>query len=219
MTSLEDFKGNINVELRNKSGTYHILNLVNKKLYIGSTNNLYKRMYEHYRNLIQNKHPNKHLQNAWNKYGEDNFRFFVNGINEDVSTLINDEQFRIDLFVKHRPDLLYNINLTAGSVLGFKHSNDTKKKLSENHLGKKPSEETRKKMSITRRAQLHGAKLTEQDVINIKLQIRANISIRKISEKYNIDVSQIYRIKKGEQWGWVEIPNDYLNEQVGDLYN
>lgn len=215
--SLENFKGNTNVDLKNKSGTYHILNLVNKKLYIGSTNNLYKRMYEHYNNLIQNKHPNKHLQNAWNKYGEDNFRFFVNGINEDVSNLISDEQFRIDLFVKHSPDLLYNINLTAGSVLGFKHSNETKKKLSESHLGKKPSEETRKRMSITRRSQLHGAKLTEQDIINIKLQIRANISIRKISEEFNIDVSQIYRIKRGEQWGWVNIPNEYNNEQVGDL--
>jgi len=215
--SREDFKGNTFVNLRNRSGIYHILNLVNKKMYIGSAKNLYKRMNEHYGNLTQNKHPNKHLQNAWNKYGEENFKFFVSGIIEDDNHLLKEEQLRIDLFLQNRPDLLYNINPTAGSLLGFKHSEETKKKLSEIHLGKKHSEETRQKMSLIRRKQLRNAKLTEYDVINIKIKIQNNISISKIAEEFNIDVSQIYRIKRGEQWGWVNIPDDYLIKQVGDL--
>jgi len=51
------------------SGIYKILNTVNNKFYIGSAVNLNSRFRTHKANLINNKHPNKHLQAAFNKYG------------------------------------------------------------------------------------------------------------------------------------------------------
>lgn len=60
-----------------KSGVYVIKNLVNNKVYVGSSKNLYARELEHFRNLKNNKHENKHLQRAYNKYGRDNFAFEV----------------------------------------------------------------------------------------------------------------------------------------------
>lgn len=53
-------------------GVYLILNLVNRKFYIGSTIVSFKKRFrDHKRKLTQNKHGNIHLQSAWNKYGAD----------------------------------------------------------------------------------------------------------------------------------------------------
>lgn len=59
------------------SGIYEILNKLNGKRYIGSTKELNVREKTHFRNLKENKHPNKHLQFAVNKYGIKNFEFSV----------------------------------------------------------------------------------------------------------------------------------------------
>lgn len=54
-------------------GIYKIINLKNNKIYFGSSNNLYKRSADHFSALRKGKHENKHLQSAFNKYGEDSF--------------------------------------------------------------------------------------------------------------------------------------------------
>ena len=56
---------------------YKILNNVNGKFYIGSTNNFNNRKITHLTKLNKGKHENKYLQRAWNKYGEDNFEFII----------------------------------------------------------------------------------------------------------------------------------------------
>ena len=58
-----------------ESGIYKILNNINGKIYIGSTKNFNKRWVTHKYLLRLNKHENKHLQYAWNKYGEVHFEF------------------------------------------------------------------------------------------------------------------------------------------------
>lgn len=62
---------------------YKIVNLVNDKFYVGSTTNKKVRFREHRKQLRGNRHHCKHLQAAWNKYGEEKFLFVVI---EEVST-------------------------------------------------------------------------------------------------------------------------------------
>lgn len=59
------------------SGIYCIINILNNKKYIGSSRNIYSRWYKHRANLRGGYHPDSYLQNAWDKYGEENFYFII----------------------------------------------------------------------------------------------------------------------------------------------
>lgn len=56
---------------------YKIVNTINGKFYVGSTTNTRERFRTHRKRLRSNRHHCKHLQAAWNKYGEPMFVFMV----------------------------------------------------------------------------------------------------------------------------------------------
>ena len=56
---------------------YQIENLVTHESYIGQTINFKQRQRTHINQLKSNRHENPKLQNAWNKYGEQEFHFRV----------------------------------------------------------------------------------------------------------------------------------------------
>lgn len=130
------------------AGIYEIKNKKNGHRYIGSSVSIKDRWNTHISNLRRNKHTSKHLQNAFNKYGEDAFEFSVLETC-DVHVLAIREQNCIDTM---RPE--YNIRSITVSNLGIKHTNEAKQKMSDSHKGKntwmkgrKFSDETRQKMS------------------------------------------------------------------------
>lgn len=57
----------------NTCGIYKIVNKTTGQCYVGQSQRIEKRLKEHFRLLRWNKHPNQHLQNAYNKYGVENF--------------------------------------------------------------------------------------------------------------------------------------------------
>lgn len=101
-------------------GIYKILNIDTKDFYIGSSLNVYRRMYSHQTLLRNNRHPNIHLQRAWNKYGQEKFEYIVL---EYVDCKINERQLhRIEQ--QYLDDLIpsYNISRDAISPLSTKHA-------------------------------------------------------------------------------------------------
>ena len=86
------------------SGIYCIINIKNSKKYIGSSKNIRQRLWSHRAELRHNKHENSHLQNAWNKYGEHNFDYYILEKCEE-SLLLEKEQLYIDTI---NPE--YNMN-------------------------------------------------------------------------------------------------------------
>lgn len=66
------------------SGIYLITNTVNQKKYIGSSVNINRRWKQHRWALCMNRHRNAHLQAAWNKYGEQSFKFEILCLTDDL---------------------------------------------------------------------------------------------------------------------------------------
>jgi len=134
-----------------KSVIYQITNSVNNKIYIGSAVYFNARKATHLYTLRNGKHRNTHLQNAYNKYGEENFIFtIIEYVDRDL--LLEREQHYLDLLIfskqiKH-DDIAYNKNKLATSGFGRIVSDETKRKLSESHKGHKHKEETKAKMRL-----------------------------------------------------------------------
>lgn len=92
---------------RSRSGVYVITNLVNGKLYIGSSCDLDRRKSDHFRQLSGGYHSNTYLQNSWNRYGEENFTFIELELCEPDKCLER-EQYWLDEFQTYVFDNGYN---------------------------------------------------------------------------------------------------------------
>lgn len=114
-------KKNIQLVDKNISGVYEIRNILNNKTYYGSSYHIRVRLLEHRSYLLSNKHHNKKLQNAYNKYGEHNFEFRIVETCEPIrNTLLNIEQKYLDL------NPWYNINKYAdGGDIGIRKTENS----------------------------------------------------------------------------------------------
>ena len=154
-----------------KAGIYKITSIKGNIIYVGSSANLKSRKYQHFWLLFRNRHPNTILQNYYNKYGKDNFKWEIleyiqrtDKLEEFKSILLNREQYYLDTLKSYQRNIGFNISSVAGSTIGNKPSPETllkrsislkgriftqehKNKISESHKGKKFSEETKRKMS------------------------------------------------------------------------
>ena len=119
------------------SGIYKITS-PSGKFYIGSSKNIKKRWRSHRSELSRGKHANKALQRAFNKYGNLDFEVIIICRFED---LLLYEQIAIDGLL---PD--YNVLRVAGRLDGYRHSDETRRRLSESHKGRKLPPEQRAKI-------------------------------------------------------------------------
>jgi group I intron endonuclease len=156
-----------------KSGIYQIRNTCNGKIYVGSASDFASRKSKHFFDLRNDKHINKHLQRAFKKYSEENFVFEiieciekVEDIKEFRKLMLEREQYWIDNLNVCDSNYGYNINPTAGSCLGVKRSEESKKKMSESQkgiqagdknpmYGKTHTEEARKNISNAQKLRQH----------------------------------------------------------------
>lgn len=131
------------------TGVYKISNIMSGDCYIGSSVNIEGRMREHFNLLRKGRHHSNHLQNAFSKYGEENFGWEV--VEKcSVGARLKKEQKWIDTL---HP--VYNHAKVAGTTLGirFKRSKEYIAAMAERMLGNKNavgaerSEETRLKLS------------------------------------------------------------------------
>lgn len=102
------------------------------KRYVGSAVRLRFRWYSHKTALAAGTHHCAGLQSASNKYGLAALVFEVVEECRDKQSLISREQHWIDSFPRSS---LYNSYLTAGSPLGYKHTPETKAKMSARKRG------------------------------------------------------------------------------------
>jgi group I intron endonuclease len=189
------------------SGIYEIRNKVNGKVYIGQSVNVKYRNTDELNELRKNVFHNYHLQNAWNKYGEENFKFsLIERCNE--KKLNEREIYHVRNSGYPNRKLCYN--LTEGGKSGKSHPEIAKKlsetrkrmyasgelipwmkgktqpkktreKISKSHTGKKRSLESRQKQAKTltgRKRPEHSKRMSGQNNPTALLSIRQVLTIK-----------------------------------------
>lgn len=197
---------------------YCIKNTTNGKRYIGSTVDVNDRWRKHKKLLSQNRHHSLHLQSAWNLYGEESFEFLIIEECEPIKEiLLEREQHWMDFHDSHNDVSGYNISPTAGSRLGAKHSEETKKKMSDAktgvydgeknpNYGKHFSEETKKIMRDVKIGKYIGenaanVKLTWKKVYEIRERYAAgDITQHQLASEYGITRGNVGHIINNKIW-------------------
>ena len=168
-------------------GIYSIVNTQNQKIYVGScssSSGFKRRWTVHKSSLKNNKHYNKHLQSAWNKYGKDAFIFNILEILESDESVSDREQYYINLYGCFNHNIGYNISKnTLMPMLGMNHTDEAKKKIglasigNKHCLGYKHSIETKEKMSKSRQ--------------NISLETRKKMSLKLLGNKRSLGITPV----------------------------
>lgn len=171
---------------------YKITNLVTNMVYIGQTNNFKHRRYSHLSALRNNKHTNKHLQYAWNKYTEDVFEFSIIQDNIDVNDIDDLEIKCILLYKANDRNFGYNKDSGGNSkkivsdetkqlLSKINKENPTRPMLNKKHsekskqLMRKPKHSISEKLNMSKRAKLRTKTLNpfygKQHTIETKVKL------------------------------------------------
>lgn len=192
-------------------GIYCILNKFNGDTYYGKSINISKRKYEHFRTLNKDTHKNVHLQNAFNKYGAENFIFKI---------ILYCEPFELSRYEEYfiKIDNSYNIcKESSVGTSGIKYTKEQKKKLSKINSGignpmynKRHSNKTKYIMSRLAYGNKNPAKLTWENIYEIRKIYKEgeNIdnmryswnTIQELSKKFNVGKTAIYNIVSCKSW-------------------
>ena len=126
----------VNKKDLNKSGIYCIRNMINNKVYIGKSKNIYVRIASHIQNLNKDSvDENRHLRSAWKKYGRSAFEYFVVEyleFNEEI--LAKRELYWIQAYNAINRNFGYNLRMDSSTKM-IVHE-ETKAILSEKNSGK-----------------------------------------------------------------------------------
>lgn len=196
-----------------KSGIYIIRNLKSKKVYIGQSIDVKRRIGYHKSHLLSGTHANDYLQKSFNADGENNFKF---EILEECE--INKLDEREIYWIRHfESDIRKNgYNIESGGHLGHTWNDDAKERRSGKGnpmYGKKHSKQFVERIRTINRAS--SDKLTEEDVANIKTELcNESSTMKELAAKYNVDFTTISKIRTCKNWDWV-LPevNDILVNQ------
>ena len=141
--NFKEAKDQIKKDQKGKTGVYCLVNLINGHIYIGSSVNLAVRM-SNYLNttyLKNRKNNNMPIIQALLKYGQENFAILIVEY-VDIENLSVRETFYITHFLPY-----YNVLKQGYSSLGYKHTEATKKLLSELAQNKVHSDKTKSLIS------------------------------------------------------------------------
>ena len=205
------------------TGIYAIRNVTNDKRYIGSASSLKAREREHFRSLGRGRHHSIALQRAWNMYGAEAF-VFERILYCDRHNLLMYEQALIDGL---RPE--YNIAPVAGSQLGYRHTDQTRQKMSvarrrnpsSPRKGMTHTDEAKRKISVAKRGvklgpyskgrienAAHGmrashATVNEDQVRQIRAMKAEGLAAWRIAEAIGCKKNVVDDISRGRTWTWV----------------
>jgi group I intron endonuclease len=202
-------------------GVYAVICIPTGRRYIGSSGNVKGRWAQHRSALRHGKHPRPQFQADWDSYGEGAFSFAV-------LCQYSSEDERYSLEQRYMDEakalgLAYNSAPRADGNTGMKHTPETRAKVAaassaavrtedwrrhagEAQRGRIITESHRAKIGAMKRGEgNHNAKLTEDDVRQIKQRLATGEMVRSIADDFGVDQSVVGKIKQGRRWTHVVI--------------
>ena len=177
----------------NFSAIYKWENLINGKVYIGQTKNVYRRFRPYY-------FSNPHFRNAVEHYGIDNFDITFIETDVPIEMLDEREEYWIKQYDSSNQDKGYNVYNSANSPMGTHWSEETRKKSLRTRqlMHRHCTDDTKTKM---REAMKEYGRCTPVEQIDIKTReiVATFPSISEASRKSGCEKSSIIRIIKGKQ--------------------
>jgi group I intron endonuclease len=140
------------------SGIYSITSVNSGRVYIGSAVDFLSRKRIHLHYLRRGRHHSAAMQKEWNVHGESGFHFDLLEQVVDVKKLIERERWWLDFMETATRG--FNTALVAGSQLGYRHTEETKRLMREKRRFQKMkprTEETKRKMAEARKGWRYSA--------------------------------------------------------------
>jgi hypothetical protein len=169
-------------------GVYCWYNTATKKVYIGSSINLWRR-FKSYKQIFLNDRSNRINQafiNSIKFRGVKAYKFFILELfNGTVKEVRDREQFYLD---KYQPFFKegrgYNFSKSAISSKPSPLSEEGRKKIRERHSGENSE----------------SAKLNNESVLNIKIRLSQGCNLITLAKEYGVSTTVISNIKSGKTW-------------------
>ncbi len=163
-----------------RRGVYAIIHRDSGRAYVGSSVHVRARLLQHLKHLQRGTSPHPGILTAWREFGSAAFDFtLIEEVAADAS-LFDREQFWMDRF--RNQSGVFNSHPRADTPLGTKRTRDAVIGISRGKLGSRNP----------------AAKLTDQDVEDIKARLISGESMSSIARSYNVSITPIYTIKRGE---------------------
>lgn len=109
-----------NLKLKMGVGIYSIICKPTGKVYVGQSKNIKLRKSQHLSKLMVGQHYNTYFQNAFNKYGRDNFSFRVlENCKEEILT--EREEFWINFYNSNKAEYGFNLKGVMDSPSSLEH--------------------------------------------------------------------------------------------------
>ena len=127
---------------KDRSGVYAFINNINGKYYIGSAVCLYSRLRDYDQSWYARVNENTLIMRAIAKYGMDNFTIVILEFTTTEIARTTEQTF----INTYKPE--YNILTLANSSLGYKQTEEAKRKISEGLTGVPRSNKVREEMTL-----------------------------------------------------------------------
>lgn len=158
-----------------RSGIYCIRNIINNKVYVGKSINIYERIRVHI-NLLNKKslNENNHFISTWHKYGRNSFEYFIlEDVPKNEGLMKERELYWMIKLESTNPEKGYNIRMDSRTNMII--SKETRKKLSEAQIKRFSNPEEREKAS----------KNFKRIMSNLELRKQISKSVSKSKQIYN----------------------------------
>ena len=187
---------------------YHILNLINGKMYIGQTKDPIRRWHKHIATACNSNKSKSHrlIHKVIKKYGPDNFEFTVFQELKTFQEALLAEVYWINFYqtnvIRYGDQFGYNLS-DGGDGCGSGPKSEThKNNISKSLLGKEKSKEHCNHLMISNQ------KFSYDEVKTITNLLLQDISQYEIAKLYNVSQTIISDIKIGKSYSNISSPQE-----------